>query len=32
VAHVNHRTTDEDIETLAEAIVEIGREITAEGR
>jgi glutamate/tyrosine decarboxylase-like PLP-dependent enzyme len=32
VAHVNHRTTDEDIETLAEAIVEIGREIAAEGR
>jgi glutamate/tyrosine decarboxylase-like PLP-dependent enzyme len=32
VAHVNHRTTDEDIETLVDAVVAIGREVAAEGR
>jgi aromatic-L-amino-acid/L-tryptophan decarboxylase len=30
VAHVNHRTRDEDIDTMAEAIVSIGREVAAE--
>ncbi|MBL0940808.1 MAG: amino acid decarboxylase [Gemmatimonadaceae bacterium] len=29
VAHVNHRTTDQDIETLFDAIVEIGREVVS---
>lgn len=32
VAHVNHRTTDEDIEALVDAVVAIGREVANAGR
>lgn len=32
VAHVNHRTTDEDIELLVDTVIDIGRELAAEGR
>jgi glutamate/tyrosine decarboxylase-like PLP-dependent enzyme len=32
VAHVNHRTRDEDIDAVLEAVVAIGREVTTERR